>query len=111
MHTVALKERPELLKIIKLVDPKFRKQNAFLHRQTTEVRLSGTYWDEGSRSSYYLVNLDTNQVVALDHCSPPQFGGPKEDPVQHLQPGFAIVEMGVFCGKPATPSIYLHPEA
>jgi hypothetical protein len=110
METVTLKDRPDLLKIIRAVDPKFRKQKAFLHHRN-EVTLSGTYWDGGSRSSYFLVNLDTGYVKPAAHYAPPQYGGPRQDPVQKIEAGFAVVEMGIFCGKPATPSIYLPIEA
>jgi hypothetical protein len=106
METITLKDRPDLQKIVKMVDPKCRKAKAFLHRRN-EVALSGTYWDGGSRSSYYLVNLATNEVTAAGRDAPVQFGGPRVDPVQKIEVGFAVVELGTFCGKPATPAIYL----
>jgi hypothetical protein len=106
METVTLKDRPDLLKIIKAVDPKFRKHRAFLHVRN-EVSMHGTFWDEGSRSSYFLVNTATGSVTAMPHHAPPQFGGPRETPTYKLAPGQAMVEMGVFCGRPTTPGIYL----
>ena len=106
MDIVTLQPGTTLANVVKLVS---KKRKAILGRPTTEVRLSGTYWDGGSRSDYFLVDLSTMRATALGHVSPPQFGGPKEDPVQHLQPGFAIVEAGVFCGKPSTPVVFFHP--
>lgn len=110
METITLKDRPDLQKIVKMVDGKCRKAKAFLHRRN-EVTLSGTYWDSGSRSQYYLVNLNSGTVTPCASFAPVQFGGPREDRVQKIEPGFAVVETGTFCGKPATPSIYLPIEA
>ena len=107
MDIVTLQPGTDLANIVKLVS---KKRKAILARPTTEVRISGSYWDGGSRSDYFLVNIATKEVVPIPGVSPMQFGGPKEDPVQHLQPGFAIIEAGTFCGKPSTPTVYLHPE-
>jgi hypothetical protein len=109
MEVVILKDRPDLQKIVKMVDYKFRKAKAYLHRRN-EVTLSGTYWDGGSRSKYYLVDLHGGAVSECAGVAPAQFGGPRVDPVQRVEPGFAVVEMGTFCGKPSTPSIYLCEE-
>lgn len=107
MDIVALQPGTKLAEICKLVS---KKRKAIIARPTTEVRLSGTYWDGGSRSDYFLIDLNTMQVVPLAGSAPPQFGGFREDPVQHLQRHQAIVEAGTFCGKPSTPTVYLHPE-
>lgn len=107
MDIVQLNTRPDLLKIIKTVDPTFRRQKAILAKPSNHVRLSGTYWDGGSCSIYYQVNTATGTVTPLSSYSPPQFGGPREDPVHPLTEGLVVVEMGTFCGKPATPTIYM----
>ncbi len=107
MNIVQLKDRPDLKAIVAAVDPTFRRQKVILTEGRNEVRISGTYWDGGSISCYYLVNVATRHCTPLASCAPPQFGGPKEDPVQPLQEGFAVVEMGTFCGRPATPTIFL----
>lgn len=107
MDIVQLKDRPDLKAIIAMVDPTWRKQKAILTTGRNEVQLSGTYWDGGTCNNYYLVNLKTRRCTPLPNYAPPQFGGPKEDPVQQLEDGFAVVRMGIFCGKPATPIIYL----
>ena len=107
MEVVALQAGTKLANIVKLVS---KKRKAFLAAPTTEVRMSGTYWDGGSRSNYFLVNLATKEVKPLAGVAPVQFGGPCVDPVQHLQVGYAVIEAGTFCGKPATPTVYLHPE-
>lgn len=87
-----------------------RKKKAIIAPRRSCVHISGTYWDGGSRSDWFLVKLATKEVRPLAHQNPPQFGGPKEDPIQPLEPGWALIEAGVFCGKPSTPTIYLHPE-
>lgn len=107
MEIVKLKAGTTLAAIVKLTGS--RKRSAIIARPATEVRLSGAYWDGGSRSDYFLVNMKTMECVALPHTNPPQFGGPKEDPVQHILPHQAVIEAGTFCGKPATPTVYLHP--
>lgn len=107
MDIVTLQPGTSLANIVKLTGSK--KRRAIIARPTTEVRLSGTYWDGGSRSDYFLVDMKTMECVPLAHVSPAQFGGPKEDPVQHIQPHQAVIEAGTFCGKPATPTVYLHP--
>lgn len=106
MDLIQLKEHPA---IAALVRPLSRKHKAFVQRTDTVV-LSGTYWSGGSRSSYFLVDIASKKATPLDHVAPAQYGGPKNDPVQTLQPGQAVVEAGVFCGKPATPTVYLHED-
>jgi hypothetical protein len=108
MDIVTITPGSVLSNIVKLTGSKKRK--AILARPTTEVRLSGTYWDGGSRSNYFLVDLNTMQAKALASYAPPQFGGPKEDPVVKIEPHQAVVEAGVFCGKASTPTVYFHPE-
>jgi hypothetical protein len=107
MEVISLENGTLLRDIVGLVS---RKRKAVMARPTTAVTLSGTYWDSGSRDSYYLVNLVTRGVVPLEHQSPMQFGGPRQGPQQLLEPGYAVIQAGVFCGKPATPVVYLHPE-
>lgn len=107
MDIVTLQPGTDLANIVKLVGSKKRK--AILARPTEQVALSGTYWDGGSRSDYFLVDLRTMQARPLQHVSPVQFGGPRQDPVVNLEPHHAVVEAGTFCGKPATPTVYFHP--
>ncbi len=108
MEIIAVQPGTQIAQLVKLVGS--RKKKAILARPTTQVTLSGTYWDGGSRSSYFLVDLNTQQVQPCEHYNPPQFGGPRQDPVVTLAPHQAVVEAGVFCGRPATPTIYFHPD-
>lgn len=104
MELIKLKDRPDIARLVRLVS---RKQKAFLARPTNQVSLSNTYWDGGSRSVYFLVHVDSGKVDCLPAVAPAQFGGPKQDPVQALSPGYAVIDAGVFCGQPATPVVYL----
>lgn len=107
MHIIALQPGTILSNIVKLVGSKKRK--VILAKPTVRVVLSGTHWDGGSRSDYFLVDLKTSEVSHLGHWNPPQYGGPSEDPIFNLKSHQAVVEAGIFCGKPSTPTIYLHP--
>lgn len=106
--TVDLKTAPEIIRVIRAVDPSYRKHKAIL-RVCESVTLSGTYWDGGSRSSYAAVDLLTGRNKGAPQYNPPQFGGPKTDPCVSIPEGVAIVQTGVFCGKTATAFVYLNP--
>jgi hypothetical protein len=86
-----------------------RKRTAYIY-PTTEVTYSGTFWDGGSRTVYTAVELATGRAVTGVRFDPPQFGGPRVDPVVQIPRGVVIVEHGTFMGKPATPRIHVHPE-
>lgn len=103
MITIPLKEHPALAKLVR---PFSKKHKAFLCRQDAVV-LDGTFWDGGSRSDYHLVEIATGQIQALPRSDPPQFGGVKAAVTRAIEPGFAVIRSGVFCGKPSTPSIYI----
>jgi hypothetical protein len=105
---VELKKYPELLRIIRAAAPRYSKHKAIVDVYP-RITLSGTYWDGGSRSSYVAVNLTTMQTGAAPQYNPPQFGGPRTDPVCDIPEGVAIVRLGTFCGKTATAGITLHP--
>lgn len=107
MEIVLLKSRPDIAALVKLVS---KKHKAFIATPRPEVTLRGTYWDGGSRSEYYKVHLASKHLQKLPSVSPPQFGGPREEPVHKLEPGYAVIEAGTFCGKPATPTIHFHPD-
>ena len=105
MEMIELAEHPQLAKLVKLAGSK--KRRAILHRNVKEVRLSMTYWSEGSRYTYYRVDLPTGKLTELPHYAPPQFGGPAEEPGLQLDANTAVIRTGVFVGKPATPAVFL----
>jgi hypothetical protein len=107
MQTVTLSGFPEIARLI----PRcvgYKKRKAFI-QSSTQKTLSHTYWDGGSRSSYIVVNIATGQVLYDTYAGlPPQFGGTA--PVVEIDNDIAIIETGVFCGKPATASVFVSPE-
>jgi hypothetical protein len=104
MEMVTLQRGTQLYDICKLVS---KKKRAILATPSNTVRISGTYWDEGSRREYFLIDLATMRATPLPSYGPPQFGGPLQDPVNPLEDGYAIVCAGISCGKPATPVVFL----
>ncbi len=72
-------------------------------------------WEGGSRDEYRVVKLDTMQSVAI-----PENGsgftaidreyGPSGLPVSLPEPGYAVVEHSIFCGKDSGITIHLHAE-
>jgi hypothetical protein len=105
---ILLSQHPEIARVIRSVDPKYRKHKAIV-AGAERVTLSGTYWDGGSRSSYTAVNLETGLSLGAPQYSPPQFGGPRVDPVVELPEGVVIVRTGIFCGKTETAKIFINP--
>ena len=82
-------------------------------REAATIELQGTYWSDGSRSSY--VGLDISRyprvaAAALPQYDPPQFGGPTTVPVVKLHPGLAVVELSIFMGKTMGPHLTVHPD-
>jgi hypothetical protein len=108
MEIVTLQAGTKLAQVCKLVS---KKRKAILASPTEKVTISGSYWDGGSRSEYFLVDLHTMRATPIPGVAPVQFGGPREDPVVNLAPHQAVVCAGTFCGKPATPTVYFHPQA
>lgn len=75
-------------------------------REGDTVSSFGSWWDGGSKSDFYQLCLTTGRRLPLSYSSnPPEFGGKIVD--FPLQKGYAIVQAGTFCGKPATPHLYI----
>ena len=111
MQTITLSDFPEISRLIKhtcnIQSTTYKKRKAFVQSRT-KVELSNTYWDGGSRSTYAIVNLTTGQVSPCAQYAPPQFGG--NAPTIELDNDTAVIETGIFCGKPATASVFVSPE-
>lgn len=105
---VTLRTAPEIARIIRAADPTYRKREASILARE-HCTISGTYWDEGSRSTYHAVDLRTMRQLPAPQYNPPQFGGPATDPTVAIPEGVAIVETGIFQGKPATARVYVNP--
>lgn len=108
MFTFATSTAPELLRVVRSAYPSYRKKTIFASVADT-VTLHGTFWDEGSRSTYTAVHLATMRASAAPQYAPPQFGGSRVAPTVPIPPGVAIVETGISCGKVATAHIYINP--
>lgn len=103
MDMIKLKDHPEIARLVRSVS---KKQSAIVVRNKSKVGLSCTYWDGGSRSEYFSVNVATGRATPLGHYAPPEYSGRALDPEHVIQAGTVVVRAGVFCGKPATPIVY-----
>ncbi len=103
--SITLKEFPKLRQMVEGVSRKQKGQVVL----SDEVELSGTYWDEGSRSEYFISQGGRARPIGY-RVNPPQFGGPRENPKVKIPGGGAIIEAGIFRGKPSFPTFYIRPE-
>lgn len=66
-------------------------------------------WSGGSRDTYVLVNVETGESMeASDNMSAPW--DKRSDRLVNLQPGFAVIEHSMFCGKDMGLTFYVHPQ-
>jgi len=106
--TLDLAHHPEIKRVVLAASPHYRKRKAFFSVAET-VSLTGTYWSSGSRSTYTAVRLADGFALGAPHYNPPQFGGPTHAPECVIPAGVAIVETGIFCGRPATAFVRIGP--
>jgi len=99
---------PNVQRLAQAVFPSYRGRK-FSFEVADKVALTGTYWDGGSRSSYGGVNLSNFQAASLPQFDPPQHGGPIQTPEVEVQPGMAVVEHSIFCGRDTGITFYVHP--
>ena len=107
MH-IELKHHPELLRVIRAADGRYKKHKAFFSVSETAT-LGGTYWDGGSRSTYTAVDILSGRSKGAPQYAPAASGGPRQAPTVSIPPGVAIVETGYSCGKVATASVTINP--
>jgi hypothetical protein len=72
------------------------------------VSFQNTFWDGGSKNTYRAVRLDGTGIASLITGSSP-WTAIAEGTTAALEPGIAIVEESVFCGKTMSLRVYLHP--
>ena len=124
-ESITLKDHPEVKRVVLAAFPSYRKLKATLSAFNGGININ-SYWDGGTRNEYSIVELATlqrkslptrthpfydvavkglcgaeNEVVSVDHVG--------NITLKVLPEGFALVEAGTFCGKPATAHIYLNP--
>lgn len=125
MNRIELKTAPEVKQVVLAAFPSYRKHTAFLSVFPQSGTQINSYWDGGSRSEFAVVELATGKVKQLPTRSHPYFdvarygvhGQDEHISVDYagnitlkvLPEGFALVEAGTFCGKPATARVLLNP--
>ena len=83
-----------------------RKKAASISITDKPVELYGAYWDGGSRNEWFSLNRN-GKLTMLPMVGPAPYDN---RPVPSFTPTdeICIVQMGCFCGKPATPHIYMN---
>lgn len=74
------------------------------------VKTFGTWWDGGSKYTYTGMS-PTGQTVPLEYTDEVrnlQFGHQIKNAI--VRPGVIVVKSGTSCGKPATVTLYVHPD-
>ncbi len=87
-----------------------RKHNFSVVVTDQPVALTGTMWDGGSRAEWCELNLVTGYTQSVQYVNPDEDRSLPFGNIQRSgQPtkGTAIVSAGIFCGKAATPRIYI----
>jgi hypothetical protein len=126
MQTVELKSVPDLKRVIVAAFPTYKKTKALVSVFGDHGVQINSYWDGGSRSTFAIVELATMRPKHLPTRSHPYFEVAAQGlanqsneliEVDHvgnvtlkvLPEGYALIEAGTFCGKPATAHVFLNP--
>ncbi len=124
---IALKEHPEVKRIILAAFPGYKKHRAFICTFGQSGHSINSYWDGGSRSEYAIVHLPTLQRKSLPTSTHPYFDVARQGlanaenqdltvdhvgnvTLKNLPVDFALVQAGISCGKPATASVMVNAE-
>ncbi len=122
---IELKANQDIKRLIAAAFPSYKKHKAFVYVFGEHGKSINSYWDGGSRSEYAIVELATGARKSLPTQSHPYYdiarGGLANAEnevlsVDHvgnvtlkvLPEGYALVQAGTFCGKPATAFVYLN---
>lgn len=77
---------------------------------TESVTLHDLNWSGGTRNQYSAVDLYSNEVATPNLGIPHPMFNENEGARIAMRPNVAIIQHGVFMGKPAKMTIYIHPE-
>jgi hypothetical protein len=77
-------------------------------RVAESITFYNTFWDEGSRNVYKAVSLKDGTAASLITGISP-WSAVAEGKTVNLEPGVAIVEESIFCGKVMRLTVHLHP--
>lgn len=66
-------------------------------------------WSGGTRRVFSAVELATGRTVSITDTFSAPWDARRTCQTINLKPGYAIVETGSFCGKPAGLHLYIHP--
>tara|TARA_B100000614_G_C14562911_1_gene497822 strand:+ start:2045 stop:2404 length:360 start_codon:yes stop_codon:yes gene_type:complete len=104
MKTLKLKDFPTLAAQVKRWVPGYRKHSVMVAVAERETPF-GWWWDEGSKSDYATARIGGSGTTPW---YPPQYPETKAQPIP-TGGETVVVETGVFCGKPATMQLTIHP--
>lgn len=89
-------------KVKSLTGSRKQKFTLWFHNETV---YTASYWDEGSKSVFSVLNRATGQ-----RFTPPTGTYPTFQAQYEMKPGEIVIETGTSSGKPATPAINCRPD-
>lgn len=78
--------------------------------ESMTIPITAGLWDGGSRDKYYAIDFATGRQIELPGQMAAPWDTSRRDREITLQPGFAVVEHSIFCGKDMGLTFYVHPE-
>ena len=125
MQTLELKQYPEVKAAILAAFPNYRKHRAYVSAIGEHGVRINSYWDGGSRKEFGIVELASGRSHGLPTASHPYFDVARNGAagtenaaisvddrgnatLKILPDGFALIQAGTSCGKPATAHIFLN---
>lgn len=76
--------------------------------ETVTIPAGAGMWQDGSRDTWFLVNLTTGARMSADDHAAFRTGG--QEKTAKLEPDVAVVCHSIFCGKDTGLTFYVHPE-
>ena len=125
IEAIDVKSAPEVKRVILAAFPEYRKQRLYLTVFPEHGVQINSYWDGGSRDYFAIVELASLRRMPMPTATHPYFEvaarGMANQSTQFVESdhvgnitlkmlpeGYALVQSGVFCGKPATAHVYLN---